>query len=257
MESENIFSACYFSHLDIVKKLLKKGADINSKDGSRMTPLLIAADSTNTDAEFLKFLIKQGAEIKACDKRKRNALILATLIGRSHSGPRERDIGKIRVLLNAGLGIDWADRRGLTPLIIASSYSLLDIMNELLANGADPNLKDENWQTPIMWAASRKLAYGKIKYSSDKESDALAEEVESVMAALISKGADIDAQDKNGKTALMMAAEGGYKEVVVYLIKHQAKINLRDNEGKTAKSYAIENVFPMTAKLISEAGGVV
>jgi ankyrin repeat protein len=45
------------------------------------------------------------------------------------------------------------NRNGITPLIMASSYGKLDIMQMLLEIGADINDKDKHGRTPLIWAA--------------------------------------------------------------------------------------------------------
>jgi|GEM_PF-1944267 hypothetical protein len=55
---------------------------------------------------------------------------------------------------------------------------------------------------------------------------------------LISQGADINAKDKDGKTALMLAAEKGKSAVVKMLIDAQAAVNVKDKNGRTALMYS-------------------
>lgn len=52
---------------------------------------------------------------------------------------------------------------------------------------------------------------------------------ESFAKFLISKGADVNARDKQGKTPLHYASANGYKDIVVLLISERADIFTRDN----------------------------
>ena len=55
-----------------------------------------------------------------------------------------------------------------------------------------------------------------------------------VVALLIKANADVNAHDKNGFTALLEASFSGHDEVVELLIKSNADINIRNNNGYTA-----------------------
>lgn len=55
-----------------------------------------------------------------------------------------------------------------------------------------------------------------------------------IVQFLLSNGADINAKDDEGRTALMWAAFGGKKETLQILLAYNADINLRDNNGRTA-----------------------
>ncbi len=59
---------------------------------------------------------------------------------------------------------------------------------------------------------------------------------------LILNGADIEATDKLGETALMLAARTGHLELVRHLIDNGANINHRDNRDRTVLMYAVSNV---------------
>jgi ankyrin repeat protein len=52
--------------------------------------------------------------------------------------------------------------------------------------------------------------------------------------ALLAAGADVNARDGRGQTALMKGAAAGNTDAVQLLLKAGAEVNARDNEGKTA-----------------------
>jgi ankyrin repeat protein len=69
----------------------------------------------------------------------------------------------------------------------------------------------------------------------------------------IDAGADVDAKDHNGRTALMQAAWFGNKEAISLLLKAGADINAKDNDGWTALIGAAE-VSSEVVYLLLQAG---
>ena len=59
--------------------------------------------------------------------------------------------------------------------------------------------------------------------------------------ALLDAGADIDARDVGGRTALMWAAKCNSDKFVNALIDAGADIHMRDDEGRSIADYAQEN----------------
>jgi ankyrin repeat protein len=59
-----------------------------------------------------------------------------------------------------------------------------------------------------------------------------------IIEKLISKKADLDQQDIQGKTALIYAAFNNNFEIAQFLVKAGANSKLADNEKRTALDYA-------------------
>lgn len=59
------------------------------------------------------------------------------------------------------------------------------------------------------------------------------------VSVLLSCGAEVDARDEQGQTALIIAAQHGSVECVRLLLEAGANLNLKDNRGKTALDHAL------------------
>lgn len=103
---------------------------------------------------------------------------------------------------------------GTTHLAHAAANDRADLVDALLASGADPNGRSRNGATPLMIAAGR----------GNRE----------IVERLLAAKAEVNLQDNRGATALMYAAGGGKTDIVRLLITHGADTSLRDAEGRTA-----------------------
>jgi len=72
--------------------------------------------------------------------------------------------------------------------------------------------------------------------------------------ALIDAGADINAKDEAGSTALMVASEYGRTEIVKLLIATGADVNIKNELGWTALMWASRWGRKETVKLLIDAG---
>ena len=76
-----------------------------------------------------------------------------------------------------------------------------------------------------------------------------------VMQVLLAKGAQIDAQDPQGNTPLIIAAKAGSMSGVRFLLKKGASVNLKNTAGETALKFAKkihENKRIINAELVEE-----
>lgn len=134
---------------------------------------------------------------------------------------RDGNIPKVKKLLKKEKNIDRVDEYGRTALLYAIEGKHPDVVKLLLDHGADPEIRDE---------------------SEEKSALSYAVEVDCVKCAelLIKKGADPN-DNGDGYTPLMRAARYGQYNMVRTLIKYGADINAKDEEGRTALSWAKEN----------------
>ena len=76
-----------------------------------------------------------------------------------------------------------------------------------------------------------------------------------IVKKLITAGAEIDATDKDGNTALLIAAKLGYDKVVGFLIESNADINVQDNLGWTSLMRAVIANQPKVVSLLLQHSG--
>ncbi len=72
--------------------------------------------------------------------------------------------------------------------------------------------------------------------------------------AFLAKGADANARDKHGGTALHWAVGGGRPEIVELLLEQGADPTARDAEGQTALALAQERGRDEIAEILRQAG---
>jgi ankyrin repeat protein len=114
---------------------------------------------------------------------------------------------------------------GATPFLFAADRSDVPLMRVLLELGADPLLPNFNNTTPLMAAA------GTGTDSPDEEAGEESEALEAVKM-LLELGADINAVDDNGDTAMHGAAYNNYPLVANLLVERGADPQIWKNPNK-------------------------
>lgn len=71
---------------------------------------------------------------------------------------------------------------------------------------------------------------------------------------LLGWGTDVDARDRYGQTALMLAAHAGHREIVEILIAHRADLNITAKFGLSALMLALVAGHTEIARLLAKAG---
>ncbi|MBQ6418207.1 MAG: ankyrin repeat domain-containing protein [Synergistaceae bacterium] len=164
--------------------------------------------SEKGDVQAVIKSLSSGADVRA---KGGTALILAA---------RESHAEVVKILLDAGAGVNAKQEDGNTALMGAAYLDSAEVVKILLDAGADVNAKDNDGETALM---------------STKNAE--------VVKILLDAGADVNAKDKNGRTALMRAAEYKSAEVVNVLLDAGANVNARDKDGKRPVDHARENEY--------------
>jgi ankyrin repeat protein len=216
-------------HFELANELLNAGADPNSdllgytalhavvkvrNPGIGDNDPAPEGSGTMTSLEFVKQLVAHGAKINA------------------------------RMTKRPNLTNTRFNELGATPFLLASVTADGELMKTLQQLGADPLLANNDGSTPLMAAAG-------LGTRSPGEDAGTEEEVIEAMGILLGWGADINAVDSHGETAMHGAAYKNLPEAVRFLAAKGASVevwNRRNEYGWTpltiARGYRFGNFKP-------------
>lgn len=183
----------------LIERLIDSGASLNATDEEGNTALHLAAASDNR--EVVEILLKRGADPVAKNRNGStagdlgdNPLLLSTRSDQQQSGTASEDHAPQAKLI-APLESHY---HGWTPLNIAAWRGQLDMVNDLIQLGENPNEPDTTGWTPIARAA--------------------AQGHEAIVVALLRAGAKVEADGENSPVEL--AINGPYPAVAQLLLEH-------------------------------------
>lgn len=295
-------------HPDVVAVLLSNGADVHTRTVAReykvlvdrstyraakspketgveiemggTTPLLFAVQAG--DLESVQLLLKAGAGPSEAAADGNTALVVAThsgypaiaaLLLKSGAKPNEagagytalhaavlrRDVETIRNLLASGADPNvkllkgtpvrrwtsiWAlpaTLMGASPLLVAANYLETDVMRMLVEGGAGVAVSLPNGNTPVHMVAGAQ--FEKLNRPLDHVDtptdigDTCCERSEpralEALRFLLEHGADINAVNNAGDTAVHLAAASGFTTIVQLLADRGANLNVKNQRGLT------------------------
>jgi ankyrin repeat protein len=262
------FTALMFAvrqgHIDVVHRLIAEGADVKSamrpsgssqgkSPGKGMSPLLLAIE--NGHFQLAAELLRAGANPKD-DRTGFTPLhaiswVRKPAIGDNEYGdPPPIGSGRLTSLALVDLLIDHGaevnakkkdngkrgkfGKKNSTPFLLAAGTADVPLMKKLLEHGADPTIRNSIGWTPLMFAAG-------IGSGPEGDEPGTKDEALDAVKFLLDIGADIDAVDKDGETAMHGAAYKMAPRVAEFLAQRGADVNIwskKSEKGRTPLSIA-------------------
>ncbi|KAK3275339.1 hypothetical protein CYMTET_16526 [Cymbomonas tetramitiformis] len=179
------------------RALLEAGAGVNAGTGQR--PLHVEAERGMV--EMVRELAGKGAEVDAEDGEGRTALTVALVFGQEAAA---------RALLEARAGVNAGT--GQRPLHAAAKKGMEEMVRELVEKSTEVDAEDGEGRTALTVA----LAFGQ----------------EGAARALLEAGAGVNAG--TGQRPLHAAARKGMEEMVRELVGKGAEVDAEDGDGCTA-----------------------
>eukprot|EP00457_Paulinella_chromatophora_P003314 gb/GEZN01003321.1/.p1 GENE.gb/GEZN01003321.1/~~gb/GEZN01003321.1/.p1 ORF type:complete len:567 (-),score=102.32 gb/GEZN01003321.1/:413-2113(-) len=242
-----LIQAAALNMFSVSQALLEKGANVNYVESvSGLSALIVCVKSQRGDTlKYLRLLVAHGADLDHQDKRGYTALMEGASL----------DLPEVcRFLLEKGASVFVENQKAETALQIAlqkPSHRCISILmaassnlnpGVLLLHAAQNGSLDEI-RGIIAPQTETQHAAVDIRDSSNSTN------VEGVTPTIV----DINYADKNGRTALMVAARAGHLDCLKLLLDLGADIHHKDKDGVTALVWAIRKNQQKCAEFLATA----
>ncbi|XP_067661991.1 ankyrin-3-like [Haliotis asinina] len=202
-EDNVLHCACRGGDAGVVKYILSKNrVDIDRRGLHELTPIMMARRCKHR--EVVELLLSKRADGSLRYYNHKNMLLSAS---------REGDMEVVKFVLSQNIvDVDSRGPRKKTPVMLAAQYGYKEVVELLVENGADLSLVYDTGSNGFQLACST----GRL---------------EVVKYIIAQNTVDINYRGLRKKTAAMIAAESGHKEVVELLVENGADLSLAYDTG--------------------------
>ncbi|KAM6165839.1 protein phosphatase 1 regulatory subunit 12B isoform 6-T6 [Erethizon dorsatum] len=231
-------AACSSGDTEEVKKLLARGADINTVNVDGLTALHQACIDENLD--MVKFLVENRANVNQQDNEGWTPLHAAASCGY---------LNIAEYFINHGASVGMVNSEGEVPSDLAEEPAMKDLLLEQVKKqGVDLEQSRKEEEQQMLQDARQWLNSGKIEDVRQARSGATALHVAAakgyseVLRLLIQAGYELNVQDHDGWTPLHAAAHWGVKEACSILAEALCDMDICNKLGQTPFDVADESL---------------
>ncbi|XP_033925852.1 protein phosphatase 1 regulatory subunit 12B isoform X4 [Melopsittacus undulatus] len=237
-EGAVFLAACSSGDTEEVKRLLGRGARINTTNVDGLTALHQACIDENLD--MVKFLVENGADVNQQDNEGWTPLHAVASCGY---------LNIAEFLISHGANVAAVNSEGEVPSDIAEEAAMKDLLLEQVKKqGVDLDLARKEEEQQMLQDARQWLNSGRIEDPKQPRTGATALHVAAakgyseVMRLLIQAGFNLNVQDSDGWTPLHAAAHWGVKEACSILAEALCDMDIRNKLGQTPFDVADEGL---------------
>lgn len=287
-EVTNVMQAAYYGYIEVLKKLIQAGANLNLQSKKGETALLLAVKRNRP--EIVQILIDARADLNLTNQHGMTALMLAIentellnkLIQAGANLNLQSDRGatallyaledkkteSVQILIDAGADVTLPDIYGLTPLMMAIITDNQIMINKLIPV-SHVTLRDDHGYNALDYAVLnrnsetvRTLLNGELRslineYDQEHNNpliNAIKQDDVATVTELLKAGARTDVSDEEGNAPLALAISNNNLGLAQALIKDKANLDAQNGVGITALMIAAERENGAIVEMLVAAG---
>lgn len=239
-----LHEAVRYGNVEIISKLISSGANVNGQDSLGKTPLLVLVPAENQN-EIYSLLLASGANANHKDMYGDSILHTAAMTSMKTE--------LLEKFVRAGADVNVRNKKGLTPIGVSIEHNNAAQLKFFVAHGADIHAEDAKKITPLVSVLLRNddlyksLIVKETVATVDSEGNtpliiALKRNVPyERIEYILSLGANVNARNRYGESALYIAVEKNNREEGELLLSYGADIFSANTKNISPLRLALEN----------------
>lgn len=252
--------AAYRGNTELVQYLISKGSDVNFEDSHGTAPADFAASNGQANPAMYDAFFKAGVNPTKKYANGANLLLLAIA--------SDKDLKATEYFSTKGMSLKDIDSEGNTAFSYAARSGNIPFLKKLLEKGVKPtdnalliaaqgSRRETNTletykylveEVKIKATAQNKAGHNVLHILAGKPNQ------KEIIEYFLSKGVDVNKEDKEGNTPLMAAASARETAILELFVPKIKNINAQNLKGESALTNAVRYGTPEAVSLLLAKG---